>query len=85
MMSAMVMGVIAQEYRDYASLMVSPTYARRMRQQARNWFGGAVSAEYPRQPPTVNVTQPGERPHGWRASGWPCLPAPPISWRLRRL
>ena len=44
---AHMLGVVEHEHRDYASLTDDPTYAPRMRQHAQNWFGGAVSDEYP--------------------------------------
>jgi len=44
---AHVLGVVEHDHRHYASLIDHPTYAPRMRRHARNWLGGALSAEYP--------------------------------------
>lgn len=44
---AHVLGVVGDHHQDYAWLIDDPVYAPRMRQHARNWFGGGASAEYP--------------------------------------
>jgi len=44
---AHILRVVEHDHRHYASLIEHPTYAPRMHQHAQNWFGGAVSAEYP--------------------------------------
>jgi hypothetical protein len=44
---AHALGVVRHEHRHYASLIDDPAYAPRMRQHARHWLGGRVSAGYP--------------------------------------
>jgi hypothetical protein len=44
---AHALGVIGHQDRHHASLTDHPLHGPRMRQHARDWLGGRVSAEYP--------------------------------------